>query len=588
MTETTHVGAAAPAGSQVAVTDRLHPAVSASRPFVIDSDTDITGTATGNDNVESYCALDSTAASRYRLNRPDHNQIFHFDSTVRGVTQPAYCLDKFKDGPYGDVPYENAPFETLFPTASARQKNMLAWLLANAYPMIGASETFALAGVDPNESPALDDNDAYAAVQVALWVLLGQIAPSEVVFLDCGADTAHPKSARLRAAVLQLLQLAGAFADAAPTQDTWDTASCRCGSPLIQCCPAHTPPASANTPRLSFRGCPTEVRTLCGRLLVGPFQLRANLAGTPVITIEPFCACGSDLSASFSDFCGNPISAPGLGQEFYLVLRSCGGCLCFDINASLSGQVTRVLTMGPTSTALDYQPIGTALEDYDVTLTTSLCVCVTVPAETSPAVPGMSCSSSVFVQNNNNNNNNNSNQSSHHSEGFGGCPPIVFPPYWMPGWYCPPFPPYPPEPPYPPHPPYPPEPPYPPYPPYPPEPPYPPYPPYPPKPPYPPEPPHPPIPPQPPCPPCPCCPERPELPPCPGAPDCCICEPCPCPPMPPCPCGPACPCQPPCKPEPVPCYLPLERRQKVCRPCCDPKPLAGCTVGGHPASAALR
>ena len=184
-----------------------------SRPFVINNDTGTTGTATGDDQVRNYCDLPQTEASRYHLDMPDHQYIFQFQSTVNGVTKFAYCLDKFADGPYNDVPYQSAPFETIFPNATARQKQMLAWIMANAFPVTTAHQTFALAGVDDSASPPLDDNDAYAAVQVALWVLLGQINIDAVQFLDCSTDAQHPKSARLRATVLRLLELSGQYAD---------------------------------------------------------------------------------------------------------------------------------------------------------------------------------------------------------------------------------------------------------------------------------------------------------------------------------------------------------------------------------------
>ena len=96
-----------------------------SRPFVINNDTGTTGTATGDEQVRNYCDLPQTEASRYHLDMPDHQYIFQFQSTVNGVTKFAYCLDKFADGPYNDVPYQSAPFETIFPNATARQKQML-------------------------------------------------------------------------------------------------------------------------------------------------------------------------------------------------------------------------------------------------------------------------------------------------------------------------------------------------------------------------------------------------------------------------------------------------------------------------------
>lgn len=63
-----------------------------SRPFIIYSGTDLTGTATGDAEVRNYCALPYTSASRYQLDRPDHNNIFQFRRTINGVTEKAYCL----------------------------------------------------------------------------------------------------------------------------------------------------------------------------------------------------------------------------------------------------------------------------------------------------------------------------------------------------------------------------------------------------------------------------------------------------------------------------------------------------------------
>ena len=118
--------------SQIPVITGNQAGYISSRPFDIYSGTDLTGTATGNVNRENYCDLDSTSASRYRLNRDDHNNIFQFTMNSSFYNGPTYCLDKFADGPYGDVPYQSSSFEALFPNDTARQKLMLAWVLANA------------------------------------------------------------------------------------------------------------------------------------------------------------------------------------------------------------------------------------------------------------------------------------------------------------------------------------------------------------------------------------------------------------------------------------------------------------------------
>lgn len=275
-----------------------------SRPFLIYDGTDLTGTATGDPEVRSYCALPSTSESRYRLDRPDHNQIFQFRLTQNGVTGYTYCLDKFADGPYNDVPYESAPFETIFTAATERQKQMLAWILANTFPSASSSETFRLTGTDASAAPVLNDNDAYAVVQIAIWVLLGQIATEEVYFLDCTTDVRHPKSERLRQAVLELLSLAGNFADSASSSSSTlavKPAYC-CKKTPIDCCNTGEIPSPANKPYLVFSGCPDDLRIVCGRPLIGPFMLQSNFSGKPSITIEPFCVCQDGFSASFMDF----------------------------------------------------------------------------------------------------------------------------------------------------------------------------------------------------------------------------------------------------------------------------------------------
>ncbi|MDO4275988.1 MAG: thioester domain-containing protein, partial [Eubacteriales bacterium] len=378
------------------------------RPFIINEGTDISGTASGNPSVESYCALDTTENSRYRLNRDDHNQIFQFFLTAQGSTRMAYCLDKFADGPYGDIPYQSTSFETLFPTATARQKKMLAWIMANTFPTVSAGQTFSLAGVDSQESPVLDDNDAYAAVQVALWVLLGQISPSEVEFLDCTSGTDHPKSQRMRAAVLRLLQLAGSYADessgASPAAFSSSRKNC-CTQDVLQCCNKGVIPGDPSTPYIIFDGCPDEVRTICGRLLIGPFRLLSSFTGIPSITVEPLCSCEDGFSASFADFCGNTIASPAIGEEFYVVVRAVRRFICFQVNASITGNVTNVVTMEPN--AQNYQPIGATFEDENTTVTASVCLCAAVPEI--PAGGNHSCQSILINNNSQTNNTNNTN-----------------------------------------------------------------------------------------------------------------------------------------------------------------------------------
>lgn len=456
--------------SQIPVISGNQAGFVASRPFAIYSGTDLTGTATGNVNRENYCGLESTSASRYRLNREDHNNIYQFTLNSSFYNGPTYCLDKFKDGPYGDVPYRSNSFEALFPNAATRQKLMLAWILANGYPSVSAGETFRLAGVDAAAAPVLDNNDAYAVVQIAIWVLLDQIAPDEVYFLDCTTGAVHPKSDRLRAAVLSLLEKAGAYADAANQPPTpantssgstsgktvccGNTPSCGEGHKLIECCNKGTFPSDAAAPYLVFQGCPDEVRCVCGRLLIGPFMLRSSFTGIPSLSIEPVCSCEQNFSASFMDFCGNAISSPSIGQEFYIAIRSDKNCICFYLNASYRGTISRVITMGPTSTALNYQPIGSAVLNLESVVTASICVCVTNPGlfcggSGSPEGPKGSkgsSSCSQFTANASQNTNISQSFSNAQAQGILVIPAIGGMPPSCAGWCCPPKPPCEPEP----------------------------------------------------------------------------------------------------------------------------------------------
>ena len=128
----------------------------------------------------------------------------------------------------------------------------------------------------PASAPSPDRPVSYTHLR---WVLLGQINIDAVQFLDCSTDAQHPKSARLRAAVLRLLELSGQYADSVlsplpPIAANPASGCCKKGG--IDCCNTGTIPSDASVPYLVFNGCPDEVRSVCGRLLIGPFRLSSN------------------------------------------------------------------------------------------------------------------------------------------------------------------------------------------------------------------------------------------------------------------------------------------------------------------------
>ena len=67
--------------------EAAHPS---SRPFVIHQDTDLTGTATGDDEVRSYCALPSTEAIKIPAGQGRPQSDFQFRWTLNGVTGMTY------------------------------------------------------------------------------------------------------------------------------------------------------------------------------------------------------------------------------------------------------------------------------------------------------------------------------------------------------------------------------------------------------------------------------------------------------------------------------------------------------------------
>ena len=279
---------------------------------------------------------------------------------------------------YDDIPYESRPLESLLPSSDERKIKMLGWILANTFPSVSANQTFLKAEVDPMMNPVLDDNDAYAAVQLTLWVLLERISLDEVYLLDCKTGINHPKSARMRAAVIALLDLAKQYADVELSQSavlTSSVASC-CGShAFLQCYNQSIFPTDSNEPYFVFQGGPNEVRTVCGRLLIGPFCIQSGLSGKPQIKLTPFCDDDEAYSWSFMDFCGNPMEDPSIGEKFYLALRIPGKFASFTLSASFSGMITRVIGLQPQSAADGYQSVGTAFEDESVTLTAELRIC---------------------------------------------------------------------------------------------------------------------------------------------------------------------------------------------------------------------
>lgn len=119
-----------------------------------------------------------------------------------------YCLDKFADGPYNDVPYESRPFETIFLLPRIAKEHVR--MDYGQYLSGGQRRCHICPGLSCGScrgSPWM----TMTPTPPSRWPCgtSGQISLDEVYFLDCGTGEPHPKSDRLRTAVLNLLRLAG-------------------------------------------------------------------------------------------------------------------------------------------------------------------------------------------------------------------------------------------------------------------------------------------------------------------------------------------------------------------------------------------
>ncbi|MDR0879625.1 MAG: thioester domain-containing protein [Clostridioides sp.] len=421
-------------------------------PFIVNTGTTITGLAQSSPN--SYCYSTTDSRYVYNINDPGttHNLMFKFSLDLPdGTTTVAYCLEKGVAGP-NNVPYQSDSPENIVTGVTSEQRLMVEWLLANAYGASTGQETLDLAGIG---NLGFNDDDARALTQTAIWESLGQLTPAQAQFMDCDDPTVpHVKNNGIQSGLNSLLAQAQAYAKSAsnpPTALPGSQNPCpvMC-NPDIQCCNDPTFPDNDSDPYAYFIGCPYDLREVCGRKLLGPFQISSNIENaTTTVTITPCCYCGPEFTYYFADFCGNRISNPSLNQEFYIIIPMTQKMLCINICATVSGTFTQVVFMYDTIDEPHHQDYGTAFEEVPYDVTTCICVCLSDDgchkSKCHPYPPHSYPNSNLVVNNNNNNNNGGNNP----------CPPGPYPPGpyppgpWPPG-PCPPGPcppgPYPPGP----------------------------------------------------------------------------------------------------------------------------------------------
>ena len=154
---------------------------------------DVEGMVAGGNR--NFCAKPESAYRSIAF-----GDMWQFDITYAGGgEQMAYCMEKGVRGPQGS-PYPSMPLADCLPNLTEAKTRQINWVLANAFPAIGHEAMFEKAGVDASLAPALNADDAYAAVQVTLWSLINPPKDRESGwrFIKCVGGGIHPKSARLK------------------------------------------------------------------------------------------------------------------------------------------------------------------------------------------------------------------------------------------------------------------------------------------------------------------------------------------------------------------------------------------------------
>jgi len=432
-----------------------------SKPFVVNQTTSQSGPTAASD---TYCVGAEFAGSRYHLNRDFSSNFQQYFALLDGVNIPAYCVDKDIAGPSGEI-FQSAPMAEILSGSALNVQYALAWILSNAYPAVSGAATFALAGVDFS---GMDDNDAFAAVQIAIWRLRGGITRLESTLIDCDTPDISPKSARINTVVDALLTQALAYGDTAAASTAAallpSQAQISGCAPVaafsqncpIQCCNLTPAPPNPADPFVTFSGCPFVLREECGRLLVGPFIMQTNVSGAVSVTVSQSCGCVDYFDARFADFCGAPTTAPSADGEFYLSILSSAASFCFEITATISTTVTEVNFLHNISTAENVQGLGTARLAVPFSSSSVMTVCIQLPENLRCSIEtqlpwSWGASSTININNNNN-------SSSSSSGGSAAFPPVPcvpqlpFPPFPpspvppFPPTPAPPFPPFPPAP----------------------------------------------------------------------------------------------------------------------------------------------
>ncbi len=327
---------------------------------------DVTGTVDGGSL--NYCMIPGSAYRSVAF-----SNIYQFHITFQdGSTQMVYCMEKGVRGPTGD-PYQSMPITNCLPNITPSQSNLLAWIIANSYPAVSPQQLFQAAGVSGAANPALNENDAYAATQVALWSVFSP--PGDTgngwQFLDCTTGAVHPKSDRMRQITAYLYTQAQQRAPGMavmPEQGRTPSkgfipSCCRCveiGGAVLMDCGAD------------------DMRCACGKWLYGPLMVKSGVPFELCIAplCEPLCLPGF---ITLADACGNPIHKPRACQEFYIAFPQKTPHTCFQLSIGVQRTIVTVAILCNTDAPPHLQTVSAVPRISTRSDCASLCVCFAPP-----------------------------------------------------------------------------------------------------------------------------------------------------------------------------------------------------------------
>jgi hypothetical protein len=352
-----------------------------------------------------------------------------------GVKHLAYCLNIHMQGPYGSYRSDN-PAYTL-DNSAPETACAVAWLLCCGYREdTDLAAWFAGLGVS-----GLDELDAYYMTQMAIWITLKQLS-TDLVMTDCSWGEAggrpedddtidYPPVAQSDAMVTgakKLVSMAanysrthscssssgniphgindkytdvnpdednkvGNLSTMVPSPSAGDAVSRRSNNQaIVSNCPgAEFTICAQDTTSIKWKQFPNEIRTVCGRVVIGPFQFDANAENMtddpPTFNAEAVCGCTDGFGYTFTDNCGRPGKPPKSGETFYIMIRITDKFLCFKLCVQILLEECVVYFCLPVAPV---QSLGTMADNKirKVPEVSCLCICVIIPeADELPEVP---------------------------------------------------------------------------------------------------------------------------------------------------------------------------------------------------------